>query len=107
MTDQVAERLHGIPAVMARLDLGRNYVFDLITTGELRSIKVGRRRLVSESALVEFITKLDRQGGLEEPRDNDPEPEPAQRYPSSLFANTPPPNNTPPPDNSSPPNNSP
>ena len=87
MTDQVAERLHGIPAVMARLDLGRNYVFDLITSGALRSIKVGRRRLVSESALVEFITKLDQQGGRSSTgnavaRDNDP----PQRYPSSMFA---------------------
>lgn len=63
MAEQTAERLHDIPALMERLNLGRNSVFDLIRTKQLRSIKVGRRRLVSESALVECIARLDQQGG--------------------------------------------
>jgi excisionase family DNA binding protein len=63
MAEQVAERLHDIPALMERLNLGRSTVFELIRTGQLRSIKMGRRRLVSESALVECIAQLDQQGG--------------------------------------------
>ena len=63
MAEQTAERLHDIEAVMQRLSLGRNSVFDLMSSGQLRSIKVGRRRLVSETALIECIARLDRQGG--------------------------------------------
>lgn len=63
MPEQVAERLHDIEAVMGRLNIGRSLVFDLIRTNQLRSIKVGRRRLVSESALIECIARLDQQGG--------------------------------------------
>jgi excisionase family DNA binding protein len=48
---------------MGRLNIGRSLVFELIRTNQLRSIKVGRRRLVSESALVECIARLDQQGG--------------------------------------------
>jgi excisionase family DNA binding protein len=68
MSDQLAERtarLHNIEAVMERLGLGRSKTFEVIADGSLRSIKVGRRRLVSEAALVEFIEKLDASGGAE------------------------------------------
>ena len=54
-----AARLHGIESVMDRTGLGRSKVFELLGTGQLRSIKVGRRRLVSESALNAFIESLD------------------------------------------------
>lgn len=50
--------LHPVESVMNRLHLGRSKVFELIASGELRSVKVGRRRLVSESALCEFIDRL-------------------------------------------------
>jgi excisionase family DNA binding protein len=55
-------RLHDVPDVMKRLNLGRSKTFELIMTGKLRSVKVGRRRLVSEAALVEFIQSLDAGG---------------------------------------------
>jgi excisionase family DNA binding protein len=54
-----AARLHTIEAVMERLCIGRSTAFGLIGTRQLRSVKVGRRRLVSEAALVEFIESLD------------------------------------------------
>lgn len=44
---------------MTRLSIGRSGVFELIRTGELRSVKVGRRRLVSETAIREFVGRLD------------------------------------------------
>jgi excisionase family DNA binding protein len=52
-------RLHDIPSVMDRTKVGRSTVFALIASGELRSVKVGARRLVPESALVEFIEHLE------------------------------------------------
>jgi excisionase family DNA binding protein len=54
-------RLNSVEEVMERLRVGRSTAFDLIRTRRLRSVKVGRRRLVSEAALVEFIEGLDRQ----------------------------------------------
>ncbi|OBG51841.1 excisionase family DNA-binding protein [Mycobacterium sp. E735] len=62
MTEALATevaRLHDIESLMERLKLGRSKVFEVLGTGELRSIKVGRRRLVSEAALREFIESLD------------------------------------------------
>ena len=53
-------RLNTVEDVMDRLCIGRSTAFELIGTRQLRSIKVGRRRLVSEAALVEFIERLDR-----------------------------------------------
>jgi excisionase family DNA binding protein len=54
-------RLHTVEEVMERLCVGRSTAFGLIASRQLRSVKVGRRRLVSEAALVEFIENLDRQ----------------------------------------------
>jgi excisionase family DNA binding protein len=65
MAEQIAERarLHTVEAVMERLCLGRSTVFALLGSGELRSCKVGRRRLIPESAIVEFIRNLEATGG--------------------------------------------
>lgn len=52
-------RLNNIEAVMGLLGLGRSKVYELIASGELRSVKVGRRRLVSDVAIDDFVTKLD------------------------------------------------
>jgi len=57
-TERIA-RLHHVESVMGRLGVGRSKVFELMASGELRSVKVGRRRLVSEAALTEFIESLD------------------------------------------------
>jgi excisionase family DNA binding protein len=59
LSNQSAPQLHPLETVTARLGVGRSTVFDLIGSGQLRSVKVGRRRLVSESALVEFINQLE------------------------------------------------
>ncbi|MCX8555277.1 excisionase family DNA-binding protein [Mycolicibacterium mucogenicum] len=44
---------------MERLSVGRSMVFELMASGQLRSTKVGRRRLVSEAAINEFIARID------------------------------------------------
>lgn len=62
MTEQVIDRpsarLNQIEDVMERLGIGRSTVFGLLASGELRSVKIGRRRLIPEAALVQFIDAL-------------------------------------------------
>lgn len=42
------------------LRIGRSAAYDLIRTGQLRSFKLGRRRLVPREAIAEIITDLER-----------------------------------------------
>lgn len=56
---QVNARLNSIESTMAQLGIGRSKVYELIASGQLRSVKVGRRRLVSEAAINEFVENLD------------------------------------------------
>ncbi|MGI5438451.1 helix-turn-helix domain-containing protein [Streptomyces shenzhenensis] len=49
-----------VPQVMARLQLGRSAVYDLLRTGQLASITLGRARRVPAHALTDFIhTRLE------------------------------------------------
>jgi excisionase family DNA binding protein len=52
-------RLNSVEATVERLGVGRSTVYGLMGSGELRSVKVGKRRLVPEAALIDFIAKLD------------------------------------------------
>jgi excisionase family DNA binding protein len=61
VVDRTNARLNTIEEVMERLRIGRSTTFELIASRRLRSVKVGRRRLVSEAALTEFIEQLDRE----------------------------------------------
>jgi excisionase family DNA binding protein len=47
--EQVAKMLH----------IGRDKVYELIRTGQLRSIKIGKLRRITEDQLVEFIATLE------------------------------------------------
>lgn len=49
--DAAPERLLGIPEVCRQLGVGRSFLYGEISTGRLRSVKVGRRRLVPASEL--------------------------------------------------------
>lgn len=53
--------LHGIPDVCFRTGLGRSKVCELIASGEIASVKVGKRRLVPATALETFVEKLTSQ----------------------------------------------
>lgn len=55
--DQLNSRLWPVEAVM-ELSVGRSMVFELMASGQLRSTKVGRRRLVSVAAINEFIARI-------------------------------------------------
>jgi excisionase family DNA binding protein len=54
----MAARLLDMKEVAARLNVSRSTTFELVRTEQLRSVKLGKRRLVPEIALVEFIESL-------------------------------------------------
>ncbi|MDH6247550.1 helix-turn-helix domain-containing protein [Mycobacterium sp. OTB74] len=61
MSESATEpRLLGLDEAFERLGIGRSKGYQLVSSGELRTVTIGRRRLVSESAIREFITKLAR-----------------------------------------------
>jgi excisionase family DNA binding protein len=56
------EELLTVPQVMARLQLGRSAVYDLLRTRQLASITLGRARRIPTHALTDFIrTRLDQE----------------------------------------------
>ena len=48
-------KLLGVNQVCEQLGLSRSLVYGLLSEGRLRSLRVGRRRLVPASAVDEFI----------------------------------------------------
>lgn len=46
--------------VRKRIPVGHSKYYELIASGELRSVKIGRRRFVTEQAVVDYIDGLDR-----------------------------------------------
>ncbi|MFJ8041363.1 helix-turn-helix domain-containing protein [Kitasatospora sp. NPDC096147] len=60
MTPPTSAELLTVPQVMARLQLGRSAVYDLIRTRQLGSITLGRSRRIPTHALTDFIrTRLE------------------------------------------------
>ncbi|MFE7639183.1 helix-turn-helix domain-containing protein [Kitasatospora sp. NPDC057518] len=56
------EELLTVPQVMARLQLGRSAVYDLLRTRQLASITLGRARRIPTHALNDFIrTRLEQE----------------------------------------------
>ncbi|MFE9797025.1 helix-turn-helix domain-containing protein [Streptomyces goshikiensis] len=56
------QELLTVPQVMARLQLGRSAVYDLLRTQQLASITLGRARRIPTHALTDFIrTRLDQE----------------------------------------------
>lgn len=52
------QQLLTVPEVMAILRLGRCTVYDLIRSGRLESIKVGRSRRIPAAAIDAFVCQL-------------------------------------------------
>lgn len=52
-------KLHRLESACDRLGIGRSKLYELMDAGEIRSVKIGRNRLVPESAIVEFIERLE------------------------------------------------
>jgi len=56
MTDTI--RLNSVRDVVTRTRLSRSKVYEEMGSGRLRSVKIGSRRLIPESALVDYIEGL-------------------------------------------------
>jgi excisionase family DNA binding protein len=54
-----AKLLLKVEEVTEMLNLGRSKLYQYLLTGELRSVKVGRRRLIPPDAVHEFVQKLE------------------------------------------------
>jgi excisionase family DNA binding protein len=48
-----------------QLTIGRTAVYDLIKSGHLSSVKIGRRRRIPAAALNDFVTAISESGGLD------------------------------------------
>ncbi|MGY4648401.1 helix-turn-helix domain-containing protein [Mycobacterium sp. URHB0021] len=55
--------LYRIPEAQELLRIGRSTMFDLLGSGRLRSITIGRRRLIPASAIAEFVASLESETG--------------------------------------------
>ena len=54
--------LNTIEATRARLGCGRTKVRQLSSNGELEAVKLGRRTLITEQSIVQFVSRLPRVG---------------------------------------------
>lgn len=68
-TQKIAQ-LYTVPEARRRLRLGLTKFYELINSGELRTVKIGARRLVSEDAITEFIARLEASAALAGQTDN-------------------------------------
>jgi excisionase family DNA binding protein len=61
MENRQDDRLLTVEQVQERLPLHRSTIYELLESGKLRSVRIGRRRLISASALQEYIAGLQAQ----------------------------------------------
>ena len=54
-------RLLSVPEAMACTGLGRSNFFGKLASGEIRSVKIGKRRLIPDTAVDEYIANLEAQ----------------------------------------------
>jgi len=59
MRGPIAPVVYGVDEAAEALRLSRSALYELIRSGQLRTVKSGRRRLVPVSALAEYLDSLD------------------------------------------------
>ena len=52
------ELLHKIPEITRLLSIGRTRAFELVGSGEIESVTIGKTRLVPASALTDYVERL-------------------------------------------------
>lgn len=60
MGTQTEKLSYTVPQLTAATGLTRNRIYAAIATGDLRSFKVGKRRMISDEAVREFIENCER-----------------------------------------------
>ncbi len=64
MSTTEARLLYSIPDSLVQLGIGRSTLFELIGSGEIRTVKIGRRTLIAHDELVRYVRTLSaREGG--------------------------------------------
>lgn len=63
MSTTTTARLNSIEVGIERLGISRAKLYKLLGSGELRSVKIGKRRLIPEQAIIDFIAALEAAGG--------------------------------------------
>ena len=53
--------LYRVTDAMRLLNLSRTVIFDLLRSGQLRSVKVGACRLIPASAIRDYVAKLEQE----------------------------------------------
>jgi excisionase family DNA binding protein len=51
-----------VPEAAAQLGVGRTLVWRLVQTGDRRSVRIGKRRLVPRAELEAYVQRLQREG---------------------------------------------
>lgn len=64
----MSKTLLRIPECMETLGLGRSKVYELVTSGELRAIRIGRAVRIPASEVERFVAKLQAEQ-VEEPHE--------------------------------------
>ncbi|MFC1795743.1 excisionase family DNA-binding protein [Pseudomonadota bacterium] len=59
---------HSLDSASENSDLGKSTIRKFIDSGELRSFKVGNRRLITHETLEQFVKILEQRGFTETPR---------------------------------------
>lgn len=55
------KELYRVTEAMALLSLGRSVIYEQLRCGRLRSVHVGRTRLIPSAAIAEYIALLERE----------------------------------------------
>ena len=59
--DTAARELYRVVEVMALLSLSRSVLYEELRSGRLRSVHVGRTRLIPAKAITEYVALLERE----------------------------------------------
>jgi excisionase family DNA binding protein len=54
--------LYRVPEAVEQTGIGRSTLYELMRSGDLESVKVGRSRLIPADALEEFVARLRAEG---------------------------------------------
>ena len=63
MNSSVQKAFLSVPEFMATTGLGRTKTYELIGSGDLETVTVGRRRMVPAEALQDWVARLRTQSG--------------------------------------------
>ena len=61
--DRIQRLAYPVNEAADLLGVSRSQLYELFSTGEVASVKIGARRLVRHEALVDYLDQLEQKGG--------------------------------------------